>query len=256
MLVVAHAENPRFFVETQMGPAGTPEAEASAIKDIAGLALGRGFPLHVTHISSAAGVSEFLSWKRRVKITADTCPHYLLLSEDDVRLQGAVAKVHPPLKTKADARVLLERLKDGGIDAISSDHAPHSPEEKKDLKSAPPGFPGLETTLSLLLTMVDKGLLGIEDILRACVANPSKILGIDQIGSIEEGKMGNLTVVDLHRRARIDSKSFVSKAKYSPFEGREVVGMPVATIVRGRPVMLDGEIVAQKGWGENVKAYG
>lgn len=255
MLVVAHAENPRFFVETWMGATGTPEAEASAIKDMAGLALSCGFQLHITHISSAEGVSEFLRWKRRAGITADTCPHYLLLSEEDARLQGAVAKVYPPIKTKADAKVLLKKLKDGSIDAVSSDHAPHSTEEKVNFESAPGGFPGLETTLPLLLTMVNKGSLGIEDVVRACATNPSKILGLDSVGVIEKGKIGNLTVIDLHRRAKIDSKSFMSKAKYSPFEGRDMEGVPVATIVRGQPVTLDGKIVARKGWGKNVKTY-
>jgi dihydroorotase len=255
MLVVVHAEDPKFFVETWMGMVGTPEAEVAAIKDMAGLALSYGFPLHITHISSAVGVSEFLKWKRQTMVTADTCPHYLLLNEEDARLLGAVAKVHPPIKTKTDAKVLLRKLKDGGIDAVSSDHAPHSSEEKANLERAPAGFPGLETTLPLLLTMVNRGLLGIEDIVRACAVNPSKILGFNLIGTIEMGKMGNLTVVDLNRRAKIDPKSFMSKAKYSPFEGRDVEGMPVATIVRGQPVMLDGEIVAKKGWGKNVKTY-
>jgi len=256
MLVVAHAENPKFFAKTGASATGAQKAEASAIKDIARLALSYGFPLHITHLSSADGAREFLRWKKQVEITADTCPHYLLLSEDDVRLQRAVAKVQPPLKTKADAKVLLRKLKDGSIDAISSDHAPHSLEEKAKFESALPGFPGLETTLPLLLTMVNKGLLGMEDVVRACATNPSKILGLDLLGAIEKGKIGNLTVINLHRRARIDPKSFMSKAKYSPFEGREAEGMAVATVVRGQPVMLDGEIVARKGWGKNVKTYG
>jgi dihydroorotase len=255
MLVVVHAENPLFFVESWMGMVGTPEAEVSAIRDIARLAASNGFPLHITHLSSSAGVEEFLRWKKKGRITADTCPHYLLLSEEEAWHQGAVAKVHPPIKTKADAKVLLRRLKDGGIDAVSSDHAPHSLEEKVSFERAPAGFPGLETTLPLLLTMVNRGSLGIEDIVRACAVNPSKILGLNLVGTVERGKMGNLTVVDLNRRAKIDPKSFMSKAKYSPFEGRDVEGMPVATIVRGQPVMLDGEIVAEKGWGRNVKTY-
>lgn len=256
MLVVVHAENPKLFVKTPMGDAGTPEAEASAIKDISNYALGHDFPLHVTHLSSSAGAKELLKWKKQVRVTADTCPYYLLLSEEDVQTLGAIAKVHPRIKSRADAEVLLNKLKDGTIDAISSDHAPHSVEEKRSPKTASPGFPGLETTLPLLLTMVNKGLLDLRDVVRACAATPSKILGLNMAGTIEEGKIGNLTVIDLHRRAKIDPKSFMSKAKYSPFEGREVEGMAVATIVRGQPVMLDGEIVAQGGWGENVKTYG
>ncbi len=255
MLVVVHAENPKFFVDTTMGALGTPEAEALAIKDIASLALKYGFSLHVTHLSSAAGVGELSKWKGRAKITADTCPHYLLLNADDAQAKGAIAKIHPSLKSGDDMEILLKKLKDGTIDAISSDHSPQSPEEKANPESALPGFPGLETTLPLLLTMVNRGLLTIDDVVRTCATNPSKILGLETAGAIEEGKIGNLTVIDMHRRAKIDPKAFVSRAKYSPFEGREVEGMPVATIVRGQLVMLDGKIVAKAGCGKNVKAY-
>jgi dihydroorotase len=254
MLVVVHAEDPRFSINTEIGSVGTPEAEAHAIEEISSYALRYLFPLHVTHLSSAAGVGEFLKWKKQMPITADTCPHYLLLNEEDAQIKGAIAKVYPALKSKSDAEVLLERVRDGSIDAICSDHAPHSLEEKLDLQSAHGGFPGLESTLPLLLTMVNKGLLGIYDVVRACTTNPSKILGLNA-GAIEEGKTGNLTIIDLHRRGKIDPKSFMSKAKYSPFDGRDVEGMPVATIVRGQIVMLDRKIIARAGCGVNVKTY-
>jgi len=253
MLVVAHAENPKFFVGAQMG---TPEAEASAITDMATYASRYGFPLHVTHLSSAAGFEESLKWKKSIKLTTDTCPHYLLLTHDDFKLLGSVAKVFPALKSDIDAKILLERLRGAEIDALSSDHAPHSLREKADPEEAPGGFPGLETVVPLLLTLVNKNLLTFEDLVRVCSTNPSKILRLNEIGAIEEGKMGNLTIVDLHRKEKIDPQLFMSKAKFSPFEGREVEGKAVGTIVRGQPVMLDGEIAATKGWGMNVKNYG
>jgi len=257
MLVVAHAENPKFFTETQIGLVGTVKAEVSAIGDIAKYASNYGFPLHVTHLSSAAGAEELARWKKKVKLTADTCPHYLLLTSEDAQLQGPVAKVDPPLRNNADARVLLKKLRDGDIDAVSSDHAPHSPEEKVGQERALAGFPGLETTVPLLLTMVDKNSLTIGDVVRVCATNPLKILGINTAGAIEEGKIGNLTIVDLHREGKIEPRTFSSKAKYSPFAGMKTKGIPVATVVRGQPVMLDGKIVARKGWGVNVKeTYG
>lgn len=255
MLVVVHAENPKFFVETEMGLSGLPQAEASAIKDIAKLALSYGFPLHVTHISSAAGMRELLRWRGRVGITVDTCPYYLLLNAKEALTKGAVAKVYPSIKSSKDAEILLRRLKEGKIDAIVSDHAPHPPEEKSDPRSASAGFPGLETTLTLLLTLVNNGVLELRDVVRICATNPAKILKLNEIGSIDKGKIGNFTVVDLHRRATINPKAFVSRGKCSPFEGKKVEGMPVATIVRGEPVMLDGELVATAGWGKNVKTY-
>jgi dihydroorotase len=256
MLVVAHAENPNFFVKTSMGEVGTPEAEASAIEDISSYSKNREFRLHITHLSSSAGFKKMAKWKKIIKLTSDTCPHYLLLTNDQERVSKANAKVNPRLKGGEDIKVLLNGLKDGKIDAVSSDHAPHSIEEKKDGEKAKSGFPGLETTLPLLLTMVNKGQLELGDIVRVCAINPSKIMGLNMAGEISPGKVGNLTIVDMHRRTRIDPSTFMSKAKYSPFEGREVEGGPVATVVRGQPVFLDGQIVAKEGWGKNVKNYG
>jgi dihydroorotase (multifunctional complex type) len=255
-LVVVHAEDPKFFRETSAGMVGTPKAEVSAIEDISRYNPNREFPLHITHLSSSAGLKEILKLKRVTSITSDTCPHYLLLTDDDVRTKGAFAKVDPHPKRTSDLTALLSGLRRGEIEALSSDHAPHTLEEKKDLEEAKSGFPGLETTLPLLLTMVDKKMFSLQDLVRVCAANPSKILGLSAIGEIERGKLGNLTIVDLQRRTKIDPKNFMSKAKYSPFEGREVKGVPVATIVRGQPVLLDGEVVARRGWGVNVKTYG
>lgn len=254
MLVVAHAESPKFFKKTAFGNSGTPEAEVQAIKDISSFSLKHAFKLHLTHLSSAAGAKESMKWKNQATMTTDTCPHYLFLTEEDTKQKGAIAKVDPSLKDKADAEFLLDRVKDGSIDAISSDHAPHSLEEKRG-SNPPSGFPGLESTLPLLLTLVNKGLLRIEDVVRTCATNPTKVLGLDRAGEIEEGKMANLTVVDLHRETKIEPKNFKSKAKYSPFEGMELKGMPIATIVRGQSIMLDGEIVGMPGWGKNVKTY-
>jgi len=255
MPVVVHAENPKFFVETEMGPVGTPEAEASAIRDIAGAASDMGFPLHVTHTSSEAGLRELTAWRDKTKLTADTCPYYLLLNAEKARKMGGIGKVHPPIKSSRDSEALMRGLKDGRIDAIVSDHAPHPLEEKRDPRTASPGFPGLETTLPLLLTLVNRKVLEVEDVVRACAVSPSRILGLAGVGSIEEGKLGNLTVVDLHRKGRIDPQTFASKGKYSPFEGMEVEGAALATVVRGEPVMLNGEIVGTKGWGKNVKTW-
>ncbi|MEM2875230.1 MAG: dihydroorotase family protein [Candidatus Hadarchaeales archaeon] len=252
--VIVHAENPAFYVDRGMGPAGTPEAESSAISDISGIADEMGFRLHVTHLSSAMGVRAMRRWRKKIHLTADTCPCYLLLTEKDVRRIGPVAKVHPPIKGGRDRDALVRALRGGSVDAVSSDHAPHLPDEKGNFRQGAPGFPGLETTLPLMLTLVKRGVLRLEDVVRACATAPAMILGLRGLGSIEEGKIGNLTVVDLARRWTVDPRAFVSKAKYTPFGGFEVTGAPVATIVRGRPVMENGRIVGRPGWGRNVIA--
>jgi len=257
LLVVSHAEDPAFFVHGPAGTLRTAEAEVSAIKDISGRAKDLNFRLHITHLSSKAGLEELLKQKGGVNLTVDTCPHYLLLSAEDVRMQRGIAKAHPSIKGRVDAKALLIAARNGGIDAITSDHAPHTVEEKSgDMEGALGGFPGLETTLPLLLTLVNKGILGLGDVVRLCSTNPSKILGIRNAGEIGEGKMGNLTIVDLHRKFKIEPQKFESKAKFSPFAGREVEGKAVATVVRGIPVMVDGEIVGPRGWGMNAKTYG
>jgi dihydroorotase len=249
--VICHAENPGFFVRTGMGEVGTPEAEAEAIKDAVRMVGELGFRLHLTHLSSRAGTEVFARLKAK-GISADTCPHYLLLTRENLGRLGGLAFVHPSIKEMEDRRALLRMLREGVIDAVTSDHAPHSLDEKMSERPVP-GFPGLETTLPLLLTMVNRGLLSMRDIVRACAERPAEILGLRGIGKIEVGAWANFTVVDLRRTWRIDPSEFKSKARFSPFAGRTVKGMPVATIVRGEPVMLEREIVGKKGWGKNVK---
>ncbi len=257
MPVVVHAENPEFF--GSKGHERPPEAEASAIGHIVEVASKHHSRLHITHLSSSLGLSEFWTKKKslrgRVDLSTDTCPHYLLLTVKDLLKKGAVAKVYPPLRGDEDREVLLRGLRNGRIDAVTSDHAPHLIEEKQDMETASGGFPGLETTLPLLLTLVNKKKLRLGDIVRLCSVAPSKILRIPRVGEIREGNWGNFTVVDLRRDHRINPEEFESKAKYTPFEGMLVKGAPICTIVRGRPVFLDGEIVS-KGGGKNVKTYG
>ncbi len=245
LLVITHAEDPAFF----RGKERPPEAEVMGIRRMAELSLRHRFRLHLTHLSSSAGLRELERWKRRVRLSADTCPHYLLLT----RRRDPLFKVFPPLRTERDRTALLSGLREGKIEVVTSDHAPHLRAEKRD-PDGPGGFPGLETELPLLLTLVRRGELELEGVVKACSEVPASLLGLPA-GRIEKGYVGNLTVVDLKKSFKIDPLEFESKAKYSPFQGRRVVGSPVCTIVRGRPVFLDGEVVEGLG-GMNVKAYG
>jgi dihydroorotase len=140
----------------------------------------------------------------------------------------------------------------GKIDVIASDHAPHTLEEKNvnSVWDVKPGIPGLETTLPLLLNMVNKGLLSFIDLLRLTAEEPAKIFHLNKRGHIEQGNWADLTVVEMKREYLIDSSSFFSKAKYSPFDGTHVKGKPIKTFVNGSLVMDEGEIVAKPGIGK------
>lgn len=212
---------------------------------------------HFTHVSSAQAILFLKKWKRVQKnITVDTCPHYILLTNKLLRKIGGFAKVNPPLRSENDRRVLLEALIDGTIDAIVSDHAPHALNEKERefYDEVPSGFPGLETTLPLLLTLVNKKILSLTTLVKVFSKNPAKILKIyDRFGSISEGKYCSIVIVDLKKSYKIDSSKFFSKAKFSPFEGYRVTGSIEQTIVRGTIVYSNGEIWLKEGHGRNIK---
>jgi len=246
LMVVVHAEDPSLFRKGER----PPEAEAVGIRRMAELSLKHGFRLHLTHLSSSAGLQELERWRGKLRLSADTCPHYLFLTSGHGR--NPLARVFPPLRGPGDRRALLRGIREGKIEAITSDHAPHSLLEKKK-PDGPGGFPGLETELPLLLTLVRRGRLTLEEVVRSCSLNPALLLGLPA-GRIERGCVGNLTVVDLERNSRIDPSEFESKAKYSPFEGMRVTGAAFCTIVRGRPVFLEGRV--EGGRGVNVKSYG
>jgi len=145
-------------------------------------------------------------------------------------------------------------LKRGFIDVIASDHAPHAFEEKNvdSVWEAKPGVPGLETTLSLLLTQVNEGHLSLAELVRRTAEEPAKIFHLGNRGFLEEGNWADLVVVDMKREFEIDSSVFLSKAKYSPFDGMRVKGKAMKTFVNGRLVMDEGEIIAEAGAGEVV----
>ena len=149
---------------------------------------------------------------------------------------------------------MVRGLVNGNVDAIASDHAPHTNQEKgKDFADAPSGVPGLETMLPLLLTEVAKGTLSLRRVIQAMCENPPKLFGLKSRGKIVEGYHADLTLVDLEKEKTIDPHNFFTKAKYTPFEGRKVKGVPVMTIVNGIPVVQDCELIGKPGDGRIVK---
>jgi len=163
---------------------------------------------------------------------------------------GPVALSNPPPRSRLNASRLRRAVREGRVDIVASDHAPHSLEEKRgeDVWGVRPGVPGLETTLPLMLTEVGRGRLSWARLVRLLAAGPGEVFHLGR-GSLREGGFADMVVIDADRESTIDPSRFHSKAKYTPFEGRRVRGVPVKTFVNGRLVMDEGEIVAAPGSG-------
>jgi len=223
------------------------EAEFKAVERILRLACASNCGVHIAHVTS--GLIVDLISKFRGIATCEVTPHHLFLTHEALHRLGGIAKMEPPLRGIFDVISLWDRIRSGFVDVVADDHAPHAIEEKSggsfwDIKS---GIPGLETTLPLMLTAVNYGLIGIGDIVKLMNLNPSKIFDIEGKGSIEPGFDADLTVVDLDREWIIDSSKFYSKAKFSPFDGFRVRGMVKATFVNGLMVYDGDEIVCKGG---------
>ncbi len=203
-------------------------------------------PVHVAHMSSARSAELVREGKGRgVKVTAEVTPHHLILTDDCVTPFDSSTKVNPPLRESKDVAAMLEALKDGTIDIIVSDHSPHAEEEKdREYMYAPSGFPGLETTLGLLLTEIyHKGHMGLSELIAKMTCAPAELFHLDA-GSLEVGKTADITVIDLEKEWVVDSSQFYTRGTHSPFVGRHLKGKAVMTVVDGRIVMRDGKVVA------------
>jgi len=229
-----------------------PEAEARSIQRIIRLVTRSSVHVHFCHISSALGLDAVLLAKKAgLPVTCEVTPHNLLLSSEQYKCSKFFALTDPPLRTREDAAAMWSALKRGFIDVIASDHAPHALEEKSvdSVWEAKPGIPGLETTLSLLLTRVNEGRLSLLELVRLTSEEPAKIFNLSKRGFLGEGNWADIVVVNMKQKYAIDSSVFFSKAKYSPFDGMCVKGKPVMTFVNGKLVMDEGEIVTSSGTG-------
>jgi len=232
--------------------AHSESVEVKAVKRLLNIAKQTGVHVHFCHISTEKGLKAIVDAKKSgMSITCETTPHNLFLSVDDLRRIGTLALTMPPVREKHHIAALWNGIKNGWIDSLASDHAPHTLGEKKaklvwDVKV---GIPGLETTLPLLLTEVKRGRLSITQIARLMSEKPAEIFRLKGKGHLKEGNNADFVVVDLDRKYRIDASKFHSKAKYSPFDGWNVEGKPIRTFVNGQLVMDEGEIVAEAGSG-------
>jgi dihydroorotase len=212
-------------------------AEEIMVMRDAMLAEETGAHVHICHVSTARSVDIIRKMKKKkgVTLTCETCPQYFTLTEDEVLTQGALARVNPPLRTRKDMNGIIAGLRDGTIDAIATDHAPHSAEESR----TPSGMIGLETSLALTLTQLyHTGKMGLPDIIRRMSTNPSHILRLHR-GHMSLGVTADLTVFDPDEEWTIDPEQFASKARNTPFAGRRVKGKVKYTIVKGRIIYQD-----------------
>ncbi len=196
-------------------------------------------PVHISHLSTAEAAEIVRGTKARgVKVSCEATPHHLLLDRSAEKKIGPDAKVNPPLRTRDDLQALKEALREGVIDIIASDHAPHSPQEKaRGWDKAPFGVIGLETTLGVVLThLVGEGWLSLEEAVERMSCRPAEVFGLPG-GVIEEGREADLTVIDLGEEWVVDPGQFASKGRNTPFKGWRLRGRAWGTIVRGGVVM-------------------
>jgi dihydroorotase len=245
LLVISHSEEASMSrggamnegpVSTRLGLKGIPAAAESIMvyREVA-LAELTGHRVHIAHVSTAAATDIIRQAKARgVKVSAETTPHYFTLTEEAVENYNTNAKMNPPLRSEADRQAILLGLQDGTFDAIATDHAPHSVLEKEvEFDVAANGIIGLETSLSLTLSLVRDGLIDGGRLVELMSSNPARLLGVSG-GSLSEGEVADVTVVDPDKRFVYAKDSICSKGKNSPFVDWELQGKAVMTIAGGK----------------------
>ena len=225
------------IVSTELGLRGIPTAAEDTMiaRDII-MAEYLNLPIHICHVSTRGGVQMIREAKaRNVKVTAETCPHYFVLTEDECRSFDSNTKMNPPLRTEEDRQAIIEGIKDKTIDLIVTDHAPHHEDEKNlEFALANNGIVGFETAFALAYTyLVKPGHIALHELVDLMSVNPSKLFSLGR-GTLEAGKPADLCVFDLENRFKFDRDSMLSKARNTPFGGYELYGRTVLTISGGR----------------------
>lgn len=246
--LISHAEDPTLteqaginegLVATELGLLGTPNAaeEMMVARDCALAILTRAH-VHIAHVSTREALEPIRQAKKQgVMVTCEVTPHHLTLTDEALLGFRTEAKVNPPLRSGQDRRALWQALREGTIDVIATDHAPHSDKEKEvSLQEAASGMIGLETALSVVWTVSREGGLSELELFAKLTCNPAKILGLDRKGRLEPGADADVVLFDPDARWVVDPERFRSKSRNSPFVGRELKGRVVKTIVGGEIV--------------------
>lgn len=225
-------------VSEQLGVAGVPAAaeDCGTAREIA-LAAAYKAPVHICHVSTKTSVALIRDAKRRgVPVTAETAPHYFALTQEELLRRDADYRMSPPLRTEEDRLAVIRGLADGTIDAIATDHAPHTAREKMDFLSAPNGSIGMETSLAAGVTfLVNKGILSLMELIRLMSTAPACLLGIPA-GTLREGASADIVLFDPREPWKVDVNAFHGKSKNAAFKGRELTGKVKMTICRGKIV--------------------
>lgn len=247
MTVVAHCEDLYLAdggkinqgkMSEALGVKGIPASaeDCGTAREIA-LAAAENVPIHICHVSTKTSVALVRDAKRRgVKVTAETAPHYFSLTEDALSGRDADFRMNPPLRTGEDVKAIIGGLLDGTLDAIATDHAPHTPEEKSDFVKAPNGSIGMETSLAVGITyLVKTGILSFDELVRKMSVNPAKILGLNA-GTLAVGAPADIALVDLNEAWTVDVNRLHGKSKNTPFKGMTLTGRVKKTILGGEVV--------------------
>jgi allantoinase len=236
-------------------------AEVEAVWRTMVMAGEAGAQLNLLHISSGSAATAVKTWRQigGRGVTVETCPTYLTLTKERMREVGPYAKINPPLRAADEQSRLWERVADGTVDTIGSDHGPHEFEAKErgwdNILRAPAGAPGVEVALPVMLTHVDAGRLSLSQLVELMSVRVARLYGLyPRKGAIAVGSDADFVVVDPTRRRQVAAEHLHAKDPRVSrmFEGFETVGAPVLTVVRGRPVMQDGEVIGEPGYGQFV----
>ena len=210
------------------------------------LAKETGVRLHLCHCSTKDSIKMLgLAKEEGLDVTGEVCPHHFILSTDDITKDDGNYKMNPPLRSREDVEAIKEGLRNGTVDVIATDHAPHAEAEKnRSMKLAAFGIVGLETSAALTYTeLVETGIITPMQMAEKMSWNPAKILGLHDRGSVSEGKIADVVIFDPEKEYTIDKNTFLSKGKNTPFHGRKVKGEVVCTIAGGRIVYEGGKII-------------
>ena len=227
------------LVSSRLGVRGKPNAseDVHIVRDLL-VAEFTGGHIHLQHVSTAFGVEAIRQAKARgVQVTAEASPHHLLLTDEAVDGYRTEAKMNPPLRSQADRAAVMEGLRDGTLDVVATDHAPHHYDEKeRAFDDAPNGIVGLETAVGLMLThVVGKGALDLPTLVERMSTQPARAFGLPG-GTLARGGPGDVTVLDPERAWTVDPHAFVSRSRNTPFAGWALTGKAVLTVVDGRIV--------------------